>query len=186
MTAPEMPPAVESDPAPTGAVARRGDADAAPAGQGSMRKQITGSDNPRFANGLLNAVANTAWVPPNAAPEDRERRVGAALAAMTAFGPGDAVEGMMAAQAVALHHGAMECLRRAMLADLDEAAADRLRRQGANLARAMVEMTEALERRRGNGVRQVVRVEKVVVREGGQAVVGVVAAGKSDRTRGEG
>ena len=37
-------------------------------------------------------------------------------------------------------------------------------------------MVDALERKRGNGL-QVVRVERMVVQEGGQAIVGNVSAG---------
>jgi hypothetical protein len=48
-----------------------------------------------------------------------------------------------------------------------------LRRDAANLSRAMVDMAEAIDRRRGKGP-QVVRVERVVVNEGGQAIVGSV------------
>lgn len=82
----------------------------------------------------------------------------------------------MAAQAVALHHAAMECFRRAMMPGQSFDVADRLRRQGANLSRAMVDMAEAIDRRRGKGP-QIVRVERVVVQDGGQAIVGAVAAG---------
>ena len=51
-----------------------------------------------------------------------------------------------------------------------------LRKDGANLARAMADMLAALDRKRGKGP-QTIRVERVVVQEGGQAVVGVVQAG---------
>lgn len=80
---------------------------------------------------------------------------------------------MMAAQAVAMHHAAMECARRAMLPEQPSDTADRLRRQAANMSRAMVDMAEAIDRRRGKGP-QIVRVERVVVHDGGQAIVGAV------------
>jgi hypothetical protein len=51
--------------------------------------------------------------------------------------------------------------------------ASKLRKDAANLARAMVDMLDALDRKRGKGP-QVVRVERVVVNEGGQAIVGNV------------
>jgi hypothetical protein len=65
---------------------------------------------------------------------------------------------MMAAQAVAMHHAAMECARRAMLPTKPDDAADRLRRQAVSMSRAMVDMAEAIERRRGKGP-QVVRFD---------------------------
>ena len=54
--------------------------------------------------------------------------------------------------------------------------ASKLRKDASNSARAMVEMTEALERRRGKGP-QVIRVEKMLIADGGQAVVGNVTSG---------
>lgn len=83
---------------------------------------------------------------------------------------------MIAAQAVALHSAGMECLRRAMIQKQPAEMASRLRKDGANLLRAMTDMLDALDRKRGKGP-QVVRVERVVVHEGGQAVVGNVQAG---------
>jgi hypothetical protein len=69
----------------------------------------------------------------------------------------------------------MTCLGRAMILGQDFDAACRLRKDGANMARAMTDMLDALDRKRGKGP-QVVRVERVVVHEGGQAMVGTVAA----------
>jgi hypothetical protein len=80
---------------------------------------------------------------------------------------------MIAAQAVAMHHAAMECFRRALIPGQHPDAASKLRKDGANLARAVTDMIEALDHKRGKGP-QVVRVERVVVHEGGQAVVGNV------------
>jgi hypothetical protein len=92
---------------------------------------------------------------------------------------------MLAAQAVGLHHGSMECLRRSLLPGQDAEVASRLRKDAANLARAMADMLDALDRRRGKGP-QVVRVERVVVHEGGQAIVGNVQPAVSKGGEGQG
>src|SRR6476620_7026521 len=81
---------------------------------------------------------------------------------------------LLAAQATALHYASMECLHRAMLPQQPADLASKLRKDGANLSRGMTDMLEALDRKRGKGP-QVVRVERVVVQEGGQAIVGNVA-----------
>lgn len=100
-----------------------------------------------------------------------------AAIAMRAFKPADTVEGMLAAQAIALHHASLECSRRAILEGQPGEIASRLRKDAANSARAMVDMIEALDRRRGKGP-QTIRVERVVVQDGGQAVVaGTVVSG---------
>jgi hypothetical protein len=136
-------------------------------------KAMGGSDWPEFNDVLLaSTVATVANTDPDAAP----KRVAAVSAALAAFKPTDEVEGMIAAQAVALHHAAMECLRRAMLPDQMSDVASKLRKDAANMARAMTEMLDAMDRKRGKGP-QVVRVERVVVHEGGQAIVGNVKGG---------
>lgn len=119
-----------------------------------------------------------------AAIVQRERMQQAACAALAGFEPKDEVEGMIAAQAVALHLAAMECMRRAMHPAQSPDGASRAMKDGANMARAMTDMLEALDRKRGKGT-QVVRVERVTVESGGQAIVGAVN-GAGGQARGEG
>jgi hypothetical protein len=139
---------------------------------------MAGSELPEFNHALLNAtVATISAHDPDAAAV----RVAAATAALAAFKPTDEIEGMIAAQAVALHHAAMECFRRATLPGHAPEVASKLRKDGANMARGMTDMLEALDRRRGKG-HQLVRVERVVVHEGGQAIVGNVKGGDTRAT----
>jgi hypothetical protein len=115
----------------------------------------------------------------------RAARLGGSLDAVGSFAPRDAIEGMMAAQAVALHHAAMECARRALHPDLPPEVASRLRREAANLSRAMVDMAEALDRRRGKGVQQRIVIERVDIAPGSQGIVCIVTPpGKEGGGRG--
>ena len=150
-------------------------------------RPIGGSES-RALNGVLaNQAAAALWLPSNLPEDERNRRYHAAVVAMMEFKPADGIEGMMASQAVGLHSAAMECLRRAMIPDQPGQAADQLRRQGANLSRAFLDVLAALDRKRGKGARQVVRVERVMVAPGGQAIVGNVQAGiAGDGQHGEG
>lgn len=161
-------------PAPPVAKTRGGAARLAPSAP--QFRALGGSDNDTFNNVLANAVAAAVWRPGGLPPGEANRRVKAALTALMAFKPRDEIEGMIAAQAVALHQATMECLRRAMIPEQPAEAATKLRREAANLARCMVEATDAIERRRGKAP-QVVRVEKVTVQPGGHAIVGAVATG---------
>lgn len=136
----------------------------------------SGSKSPVFTNHLLNAVINTAWLPSGADREIRIQQAQITLEVLRGFKPADEIEGMIAAQAVAMHQGAMECFRRAMIPDQPSDTAARMRKDGANLARGMTDMLAALDRKRGKGP-QVVRVERVVVHQGGQAIVGNVQSG---------
>jgi hypothetical protein len=137
--------------------------------------RMGGSVDTAFNLVLLRETIPTVWVP-GIEEDGQDQRMRAVMVALRGFKPRDEIEGLLAGQAVALHFGAMECLRRAMIPEQPSEIASKLRRDGANLTRAMAEMVDALERKRGRGP-QVVRVERVVVQEGGQAIVGNVSAG---------
>jgi hypothetical protein len=139
-------------------------------------EHYSGSKSREFTNRLLNATIDTAWLPNLEDAEAKRLQARIALDLLEAFKPTDAIEGMIAAQAVAMHQGAMECFRRAMIPDQPPDMATRMRKDGANLARGMTDMLDALDRKRGKGP-QVVRVERVTVHQGGQAIVGNVQAG---------
>lgn len=146
-------------------------------------KSFGGSESPEFNSTVLREVIGTIWMTRAAGDtEAKAQAVAAAAAALKAFKPTNEIEAMLAAQATALHFGAMECLRRTMIPEQPAEIASRLRRDGVNMARAMTDMLEALDRKRGKGP-QVVRVERVVVQEGGQAIVGNVQGGTAAATR---
>jgi hypothetical protein len=145
-------------------------------------RTLGGSNYQEFTQTLLDGVLATL---PTRNPAETAKRVAAAAAALAAFRPADEIEAMLAGQCVALHFGAMECLRRAILPDQHPEAASKLRRDGANLARGMTDMLDAMDRKRGKGP-QVVRVERVVVHEGGQAIVGNVHPTSAPKVGGAG
>ena len=141
----------------------------------AFRKRLGGSESDDFNGVILRETLATVWVPGDE-PDGQNRRIRATAAALAGFKPKDEIEGMLAAQAVAMHFGAMECFRRAMIPEQSGDVANKLRRDGANLARGVTDMLDALDRKRGKRP-QVVRVERVVVQEGGRAIVGNVQAG---------
>jgi len=146
----------------------------------NLLRDLGGSERHAFNGSMLRSVLSSIWVRRNG-PNDADAvkaAVQTAAAALRAFKPTDEIEGMLAAQAVAAHHGAMECYRRAMLPDQPSETATKLRKDAANLSRTMADMLGALDRKRGKGP-QVIRVERMVVQDGGQAVVGNVQAGSA-------
>jgi hypothetical protein len=138
-------------------------------------RPIGGSRSDRFNATLIDAMTKTGWFSSGIAEEDRARLLFVAVTGLRAFKPSDEIEGMLAAQAMAAHHASMECSRRAMVPDQPFEAAQGLRKAAANASRTFIELLSALDRKRGKG--QVVRVERVVVNEGGQAIVGNVHGG---------
>jgi hypothetical protein len=143
----------------------------------SELRTIGGSQGDRFNNSLIAAVISTGWFPPGQSKEDRDRQIVAALTGLQAFKPADEIEGMLAAQATAMHHASMECSRRAMVPDQPFEAAQGLRKAAANASRTFIELLSALDRKRGKGGQQKVTVEHVHVHQGGQAIVGNVHGG---------
>lgn len=141
----------------------------------SAGREFGGSASEGWNLDLLRRAIGTAWGKGGEDRQAAEDNVAVTAMALRAFAPADPVEAMIASQAVALHFASMECARRAMLPNQPVEGASKLRKDAANTARAMVDMVEALARHRGKGP-QVVRVERVIVNEGGQAVVGMVEA----------
>jgi hypothetical protein len=70
----------------------------------------------------------------------------------------------------------MECFRRAALAEQTLAGREMGLKYGDKLVRSFAALTDALNRHRGKG-RQVIRIERVTVEAGGQAIVGAVTQG---------
>jgi hypothetical protein len=142
-------------------------------------KALGGSMNDDFNHILANQVVQTLWLA-NSDKDERDRQVQVAILAMMGVQPRDELEGMLGAQMIATHNAAMEAFRRAMLKEQSFEG----RRQSLELANKLVRsyatLVETLDKHRGKGQPQVVRVERVTVEAGGQAIVGAVSQGGGD------
>src|SRR3954462_15799091 len=78
---------------------------------------------------------------------------------------------------IACHSASMETFRRAMLPEQGFEAWQAPVSAAGKLSRTYATLLEALDRHRGKGQPQVVRVERVTVEAGGQAIVGAVPQG---------
>jgi hypothetical protein len=96
------------------------------------------------------------------------------------IGPQDEVEAMLAAQMAAVHSATMSSARRLNQAD-NTMQADSAERALTKLARTFTTQIEALKRYRTGG-QQKMTVEHVHVHEGGQAIVGNVGGGLSEKS----
>lgn len=119
---------------------------------------------------LLNVSLGGQKLTPGDLPTDR---LNAMLQAVGAFEPANELEGMIAVQAVALHHATMDCLQRSMRTDRMEFRVQYLG-QANKCSRTFAALLDALNRQRGKTTTQRVIVENVNVQAGGQAVVGAV------------
>src|SRR4051795_332970 len=84
---------------------------------------------------------------------------------------------MLVSQMIACHSASMEAFRRAMHSEQSfEVRQGQLGGAG-KLSRTYATLLEALDRHRGKGQPQVVRVERVTVEAGAQAIVGSITQG---------
>ena len=139
------------------------------------KENLSGSDAAEFSFVLANQVAGALAYGADPDPVMKGTQQLAAFAALAGARPADPLEGMLAAQMVALHHAAMECLRRAHLPEQASEVRQANLTQAGKLSRTYATLLEALDKRRGKGQPQVVRVERVNVEAGGQAIVGAVS-----------
>lgn len=137
-------------------------------------KMVGGSQFDHFNNAAINQALNSLWLK-QAVGEEREQLIHSALEAMMGIAPQDEVEGMLAAQMVAVHNAAMECYRRAMLPEQSFEGRGQTLSFANKLSRTFAIQMEALQRYRGKTSQQKVTVEHVHVHAGGQAIVGHVA-----------
>ena len=137
-------------------------------------KSIGGSQSDHWNVLLTNQAIQALWLT-NSDMETCDRQRSATLAALVGIGPKDELEGMIAAQLIAVHNAAMECYRRAMIGEQSFEGRRENLNQANKLSRTFATLLEALNRHRGKG-HQKVTVEHVHVHEGGQAIVGNVNA----------
>ena len=135
-------------------------------------KFIGGSQSDNWNNILSNQVLQSLWIE-HSDKEALDQQKAATLVALIEIAPKNVIEGMIAAQLIAAHNGAMECYRRAMLGEQTLEGHRENLTQANKLSRTCTELLEALNRHRGKG-QQKVTVEHVHVHAGGQAVVGLV------------
>jgi hypothetical protein len=134
---------------------------------------------------LANQMLRVSWRGNSEDPNTKPLYDQAVLAAMAGIAPRDPIEGLLAAQMVAVHEASMECFRRAALSEQTFAGRELGLKYGEKLARTYAALVETLDRHRGKGQPQVVRVERVTVEAGGQAIVGAVTQGGGGYKEGE-
>lgn len=129
-----------------------------------------GTASTDFMHGLLNQLSNAA----SQGREPDEASINFMLAVVNGISPRDEAEAMLASQMAAVHMATMTFARR--LAHVETLPQQDSAEKAFNkLARTFTAQVEALKRYRSDG-HQTVRVERVTVEAGGQAIVGAVTA----------
>jgi hypothetical protein len=134
----------------------------------ALLMKALGTTDRDFVDGLLGQLANAGRTVDG-------RGLNFMLSMVKGVEPKDQVEAMLAAQMAAVHNATMTFARR--LAHVDNIPQqDSAERAFNKLTRTFAAQVEALKRYRTGG-EQTVRVERVTVNEGGQAIVGNVSHG---------
>jgi hypothetical protein len=94
---------------------------------------------------------------------------------MQALAPADEIESMICAQAVAAHIAAMQYAGRAMNPEQPLDAIAVFQKGASASSRVFIELLGALDRKRGRGTQQSVRVEHVHIHPGAQGIVGNIS-----------
>ncbi|WP_347311461.1 hypothetical protein [Defluviimonas sp. SAOS-178_SWC] len=124
-----------------------------------------------FLNAFLGQIGNSV----SRTNEISEVSMRFALGVIIGLEPRDEIEAMLAAQMAAVHVCALDSSRRYLWAEGLQSK-DSAERALTKLTRTFATQMETLKRYRSKG-QQVVRVERVTVNEGGQAIVGPVQHG---------
>lgn len=144
----------------------------------------SGSQSVHFQRELLDQVTASLWLPDWKTNDQKLQAAKAAYEALQEIAPRSELEGMLAAQMIAAHNGAMECLRRAMMERQTFEGRDQNLKHATKLMGLYERQLAALDKHRGKG-QQRITVEHVTVEAGGQAIVGEVhTGGKEQKTRG--
>lgn len=147
-------------------------------------KAASGSQSVHFQRELLDQVTASLWLPDWKTNDQKLQAAKAAYAALQEIAPRSELEGMLAAQMIAAHNGAMECLRRAMMEGQTFEGRDQNLKHATKLMGLYERQLAALDKHRGKG-QQRITVEHVTVEAGGQAIVGEVhTGGKEQKPRG--
>ena len=131
----------------------------------------------------LTEIQGLLWCPSGASPADVRLRLARAVELYESLKPEDGAEGMLALQMVGTHDAALECLRRAALAEQTFAGRDMALKHAHKLMTLYQQQLNTLNKHRGKG-QQTVTVKHVTVEAGGQAIVGTVETDRGGAARG--
>ncbi|GAA0762444.1 hypothetical protein [Erythrobacter ramosus] len=135
--------------------------------------EFTGSTSLDVGIALVERTTHAMWMADPSDEETLTKTMSLAMEALRGLKPRDEAEGMLAAQMIASHNAAMDCMHRAMTPGQSIQARDMNLKHAAKMMSLYERQLAALDKRRGAG-QQKITVEHVTVQAGGQAIVGNV------------
>ncbi len=145
----------------------------------------TGTDSPELSHLLLREALLNLNPVEGQGDAARSRRIRATMAALGGIAPRDSIEGMLAAQMVAVHEVAMDSLRLAVHRQATVEGGELNIAQAVRLMTLYGRQMDTLARHRG-GRPQTVSVGHVRIEPGAQAIVGNVSQTRGDGSQASG
>lgn len=131
---------------------------------------LSGTTNPHFAERLAGQVAGCQLLSDQMTARKRAEVATSGVAALKALAPANAVEAMLAAQAVAAHNASLDLLQLAIGNRHRRKESETFARQHARLSNVVLRTLDQLVRLRGRQ-RQTIRIEHVRVSDDGKVTV---------------
>lgn len=135
--------------------------------------ETSGTSNARFAHRLAEQVAICQVIPgdgTDAADKVRAESTTSAIATLTALAPANAIEALIATQAVAAHNAGLDLLNLALQNRRNDRLVDSFVRQHARLANVTLRSLDQLVRLRGRQ-KQTIGIEHVRVSDDGKVTL---------------
>lgn len=139
--------------------------DRLPARRTSLVRRVpdqTETAGPVLDQSLMRQVIESLWMPAELGEDEQLIRITSAIRQVEEIRPRDGLEGMLAAQMVATHNAAMECLRRANIQGQTSQGRDQNLRQAIRLLNLYTQQMAALNKHRGKGQQTVVVEHRMV------------------------
>jgi len=143
----------------------------------------TGTDSPLTQQMLMRQAMNVSTEGVGGSADGVEPDFEMTRALLEGIGPNDALEGMLAAQMVAVHNKAMKFIHDASYAQPGSEQEDYKLKHSIKLMAAFSRQMDALRNYRRKG-EQKITVERVNVQSGGQAIVGHVSTNEGSAQSG--
>ena len=140
-------------------------------------RDVLAVDESVVINRKVNEISELLFYFENMSEDEKNVRIVRALELFESLEPLDGMESMLAAQMVATHFAALDCLRRAALNNQTFEGRNVSLTQAQKLMSLYTKQLATLDKHRGKG-QQKVTVEHVNVAAGGQAIVGNVETGR--------
>lgn len=142
----------------------------------------TGTKDLKLANLRIEKLGQTLQFRKDVTPDEKQHEWLNLTTTLADIEPQDETERMLAEQMVACHNSALRCFRLAAAPEQTVAGIDTFLKLAARLMAAYARHLETLNKYRGKGD-QKVTVKHIHVAEGGQAIVGNIAAQEPARRR---